>query len=302
MTSPEPDALRTQFAAMRAAMAANPSMELSELRDMFDELSGQSSEPSGVAFAELAEGPVPGIWCTPDDLVDDGAILYLHGGGYAANSAATHRKLAGHLAKAAGRRSFVLNYPLAPEHPFPAQVVSAGAAVDWLRREHGVHSDRLVVAGDSSGANLALGLCAANVDKQGQHPAGLVLFSPWVDLLHEGKSLDDNAAVDALISRPVLEMMAAMFLGLSGSADDPHVNALFANLTTFPPMFVTAGEHEVLLDDARRLVDRAAAQGVATELTVAAGQQHAYPLKAGRCDTADATLSSAGKWVDSVLS
>src|ERR1700748_2794558 len=111
-------------------------MELENLRFLLEDLHVLTGEPTGVTYEEVDAGGVPAIFAKPLEAAADRAIIYTHGGGCVTNSAHSHRKLAAHLAKAAGVYSLILNYRLAPENPFPAQLEDAIAAHHWLRR-HG---------------------------------------------------------------------------------------------------------------------------------------------------------------------
>lgn len=295
MPSPQSDALRAHFQSISDRIAANPAMDLMTLRGLFEELTERTAEPEDVTYAEVDADGVRGLWCTPLDADRDRVVLYLHGGGFVANSVASHRKLAGHLAKAVGARAFVLDYRLAPEHPFPAQIEDAVAAYRWLLAQ-GVTPQHIATAGDSAGGNLAVALPLKLRDLGEPLPAAILAFSPWVDMEHLGKTLDTNAATDALTNRQVVGMMSGMYLGATGSPSDPLATPLLADLTGLPPMFLTAGGAEVLLDDAQRLADRAESQGVDIDLTVAPDQQHVYVCMAGRAPEADEAMSAAAAW------
>src|SRR5206468_1777881 len=94
-------------------------------------------------------------WITAPGADEGAAILYLHGGGYVIGSIATHRELACRLSRASGARVLVIDYRLAPEHPFPAAVDDAVAAYRWLLGQ-GLNPARLAIAGDSAGGGLTL--------------------------------------------------------------------------------------------------------------------------------------------------
>src|SRR5207253_11051350 len=85
----------------------------------------------------------------------DAATLYLHGGGYVIGSPRSHRHLAAAIARAAGTRALLLDYRLAPEHPFPAALDDAVAAYQWLLGR-GIAPGRIVLAGDSAGGGLTV--------------------------------------------------------------------------------------------------------------------------------------------------
>lgn len=295
MPSTESDALRVQFQSMSDRFAAAPDMDLVTLRSMMDELGELASEPENVTYSEVDADGVRGIWCNPLDASPDHVVYYLHGGGFVGNSASSHRKMAGHLAKATGARSFVLEYRRAPEYPYPAQLEDALAAYSWLRGQ-GIEAGNMVTAGDSAGGNLAVTLVLALRDRGEPLPAAIIGFSPWVDMEHLGKTLDSNAETDAFVNRAVAQSMSAMFLGESGSPTDPLTNPLHADLTGLPPLIVTAGSAETLQDNAERLAERASGSGVEVDITVAPDQQHVYTFMAGRAPEADDAIGAAADW------
>lgn len=296
MPSTQSDALRAHFQSMTDRMAADPEMGVDTLRSMLEEVSARAREPEDVTYAEVDEDGVRGIWCKPAGADPKRVVLYLHGGGFVCNTAASHRKMAAHLAQAAGAYGFVLEYRLAPEHPFPAQLEDAVAAYRWLLGR-GIDAGRIATAGDSAGGNLAISLVVKLRELGEPLPGAIVGFSPWVDMEVTGKTVETNAETDALVSRGVAESMAAMFLGEKGSPTDPLANPLHADLTGLPPLHVTAGGAETLLDDCQRVGDRAREHGVEVEMTVSPGQQHVYPFMAGRAAEADEAIAAAGAWI-----
>src|SRR5207248_9273439 len=113
--------------------------------------------PRGTRADRLPLGGRPGERVTCGKWGEKTAVLYLHGGGYAVGSPATHRSLAAHLASALGAPVYVPDYRLAPEHPYPAALDDAEAAyLDLLST--GLAPERLAVAGDSAGGGLSLAL------------------------------------------------------------------------------------------------------------------------------------------------
>jgi monoterpene epsilon-lactone hydrolase len=288
--------LRIHFQSMTDRMAANPGMDLVTLRSMLEEVAARSSEPESVTYAEEDADGVRGIWCHPLDAATDAVIVYLHGGGFVSNSAASHRKLAAHFAKLAGASAFVVDFRLAPEHVYPAQLDDAEAAYAALV-ERGFQPQRIAIAGDSAGGNLAVNLVSRLKQRARPLPAAVVAFSPWVDMELLGESLAANAESDALVSRPVVETMSALLLGDQTSRTDPMVNPLHADLNGFPPLYVTASESEALFDDARRLVERARGHDVETEFVTTSGHQHVFQYMAGRSPDADESLAGAATWL-----
>ena len=267
-------------------------------RSIFDEWHQPTVEPENVTYKEEVVGGVPGIWAFPAGADTSKVMLYTHGGGFAVGSAASHRKLAAHIAKAAGVTAFVLDYRRAPEHPHPAQIEDGVAAFKALV-ERGIRPENITTVGDSAGGNLAIAIPLALKEQGSPLPGHVIVFSPWLDMENAGETLVTNDATDALITVPLLEGMIAGVLGGATSPDAPLANPLHADFTGFPPLYINAGSVESLVDNATRLKDRASAAGVDVTLHVAEGQQHVYPFLAGRDAAVDAELKTIGEWLRS---
>jgi epsilon-lactone hydrolase len=200
--------------------------------------------------------------------------LYLHGGGFVAGSFMTHRAITVAFARR-GFEVFVPNYRLAPEHPFPAAVDDALAAYQAiLALRPGVP---LVIAGDSAGGGLALSLMLSLKAKTLPLPQAAVLFSPWLDLTLSGASLVANAKRCAMFGPEQLHKGVDLYLQGS-AADAPLASPLWGDLQGLPPILTFVGSDEVLLDDARRLHERALAAGVAHQLETWPVVPHVWPL------------------------
>lgn len=293
--SPQSDFLRALYQSWSERMAANPALTIADLRSLFDEWHQPTLEPEGVTYKSDTLAGVEGIWALPQGADTKKVILYTHGGGFAVGSAASHRKLAGHLAKHLGVTAVVIDYRRAPEHPFPAQLEDATAVYKELLAR-GFNAADIATAGDSAGGNLAI----ATVLKLRQDgvalPAAVIAFSPWLDMEHVGQTLQTNAATDALVSKAILEAMSGMFLGEKGPRTDPLANPLKADFKGFPRLYVTAGSAETLLDNATDLARIAKAAGVDVTLSVVDGMQHVYPFLAGRAPEADDEMRRIAKW------
>src|SRR5437016_4363745 len=120
MPSTESGTLGALYTSWTERLAANPEMDLPALRDLFDGWGQVTAEPGGVTYADADVGGLHALWCNPAGVSQDRVILYLHGGGLVVGSSNSHRKLAGHLARAAGARALVLDYRRAPEALAPA--------------------------------------------------------------------------------------------------------------------------------------------------------------------------------------
>jgi len=276
-------------------MVANPEMTIPDLRALFDEWEQPTLEPEDVTYKSDTMGGVPGVWAFPAGCDRSKVIAYTHGGGFAVGSSTSHRKMAGHLAKAMGVSTFVLDYRRAPEHPFPAQIDDAVSVYKALI-DSGIKPENISTAGDSAGGNLAVASVLKFRDLGLPLPGAVIAFSPWLDMELTGGTLASNEATDALVSKPILEAMRGMFLGEGGDPADPLANPLKNDFAGYPPLYVNAGAVETLLDDAVRLESQAKAAGVNTTLSVVEGMQHVFPFLAGRAPEADAEIARIGAW------
>ncbi len=294
--SAESDVLRALYADWTGIIATTPELTTRLFRSVFDEWHQATREPEDVTYREETVGGVPGIWALPIGADTSQVLLYLHGGGFAVGSAASHRKLAAHVAKALGTTAFVLDYRRAPEHPHPAQVEDAVAVFTALT-ERGVAPADITSIGDSAGGNLAIAVPLALRERGLPQPGRVIAFSPWVDMENAGETLRTNAGTDALVTEALLEGMIAGVLA-EGRVDPrtPLANPLYADFTGFPRLYVNAGAVETLVDNATRIAEKARAAGVDVTLTVAEGMQHVYPFMAGNAPEADAEIAAIADW------
>jgi phosphinothricin tripeptide acetyl hydrolase len=222
--------------------------------------------PERVAITPVLANGVPAEWTVADGARDDVAIVYLHGGGYVMGSLNTHRGLCARLSRVARGRVLSVDYRLGPEHPHPAAVEDAVAAVRFVR-ESGVAPGRTAVAGDSAGGGLTLATLVALRDAGDPTPAAGLCISPWTDLVLTGDSIATKAEQDPMVRAADLQRMADAYLA-GRDAKTPLASPLYADLTGLPPLLLQVGSAEILLDDAVRIAARARAAGVAAELRV----------------------------------
>jgi epsilon-lactone hydrolase len=296
MANREAEALTALYRGWAAAFAAEPQMPLDELRLTFEHWGDVTAEPGGVDYLETDAGGVPALWAAPKGGAADRVLLCLHGGGYVAASMYTHRKVYGHLAKAVGCRALIPHYRRAPEHIHPAPVDDAVTAYRWLLDE-GIAPGHIALTGDSAGGALAVTTLLRARERNLPLPAATMPLSPWVDMECTGDSLVANREKDAIVQKEVVETMAAIFLGEGGNRRDPLANPLYADLKGLPPIFIQVGGDETLLDDSRRLAERARQAGLEVRLDVFPGMQHVFQFSAGHAPEADDAIGKLALWV-----
>ncbi|MEM1177608.1 MAG: alpha/beta hydrolase [Acidobacteriota bacterium] len=282
-----------------AAGDGSASLPIEELRRNFDNFLSRFPGLDGLEVEASTLGGVPVEWLTLPESLTSRTLVYLHGGGFVVGSPQSHRQTAARLARAARARCVLVDYRLAPESPYPAALDDVLAV--WPPLLEAVGSEGVTLAGDSAGAGLAF-LAMVRLRRLGVTlPRAFVAFSPWADYAGTTPSLDAHAELDPVVQRPGLEKMSKLYLG---DADpwDPEVTPLRADLTGLPPLLIQAGGAETLLDDARRLADRAADFGVDVTLDVWPDMIHVWHLFAARLEEGQLALDQAGQFLDRQLS
>ncbi|TXH71214.1 MAG: alpha/beta hydrolase [Thiothrix sp.] len=291
---PISDADHTAMMATREFLKGLPAIELTpDGRSLFDAMMSQVPPASGVDYKQDRVGGISGWWCYPQHGLPDAVILYLHGGGYVVGSADAYRHAAGQIAAAAGVVTFIAEYSLAPEQPFPAAFDDAVAAYDGLVRQGFKH---IAVVGDSAGGGLALAVVAFVNKQSALKPAAAAAMSPWLDMTASGQSFDTRAGADPLLDQKKMRDAATLYLA-DAEATNPHASPLFGNLLNLPPTLIHVGEDEVLLDDSVRYTDLAEQAGSHVELHIWVGMLHVFIYSIAMLEAARAALKHTGDFL-----
>jgi acetyl esterase/lipase len=220
------------------------------------------------------------------------AVLWIHGGGYVAGSAALGDRAVRTMAENVDAVVVSVEYRLAPEHPYPAALDDCYAALQWVVSLDEIDSHRIVVAGLSAGGGLAAALALRCVDSGLVDLAGLALISPMLDdrTVHRttvagarGWTPEDNAFGwrAYLGSEPGIE-------GISAYA----APARCANLSGLPPTWLAVGAADLFHDEVVRYADRLRSAGISTRLDVIPGAFHGFQV-AGRYTALARQLTTA---------
>jgi epsilon-lactone hydrolase len=291
MPSKESEAVRRHWERSRSAMV-DPDAEQLDSESWGD----LTAEPREVDYIETEAAGLPAIWLIPKRSAEDRVLLCMHGGGYIGGSMYSHRKLFGHLAKAAGTRALVFDYHLAPERTHPSQVDESTAVYQWLL-EQGVESGHIAFTGDSAGGGLAISTQLRARELGLPLPAASMPFSPWVDVEANGQSYETNRDREPFFYRESVRQFAGLFLSKSGDPRDPLASPIYADLSGLGPIYIQVGGDETLLDDAKQLDELARKAGVDVRLDVFPGMLHTFQMAAGRAPEADDAIRRMAAWV-----
>ncbi|SHJ30592.1 Acetyl esterase/lipase [Desulfatibacillum alkenivorans DSM 16219] len=239
-------------------------------------------EKSAARMAKMPEGmeAVPADMQNPTgeiirykDSQDDRMILYFHGGGYVMGSVKSHRGIVAKFVKGTGINALCFEYRLAPEHPFPAALNDAVAAYQWLL-DQGTKPGCIVFMGDSAGAGLALAALLALKEKSLPQPAAAAVMSPWADVACTGESYKKT---DPVAPKGSFSVYGTYYAG-DNDKTNPLVSPVYGNPEGLPPLFLSVGEDERILDDSVRFAEKAEKAGVDATLKVGEGMVHCYPV------------------------
>ncbi len=236
-------------------------------------------DSSGLALDYRVVGQVPGH--VLGDLRDTHkpVILYLHGGAFLMPAVPrAHVWMLGRLCRELDAVGFMADYRLAPGARFPAALDDCERAYQALL-DLGFDARRIVIAGESAGGNLTLGVLQ-RIRKAGlPRPCCAVAISPVTEMgrIHAPPSRAIKMRSDPLLPIAALARVDELYAG-DWDASDPELSPLYADLSGFPPLYLLASDNEVLVDDTVLLARRARAVGVPTQLDVWPLLPHAFPL------------------------
>ncbi len=239
----------------------------------------------------------------PTGAKPNGALVYLHGGGWALFSLDTHDRLMREYARRSGLAVIGVDYSLSPEAKFPTALEEILHVFAWLAREGpalGVDPARVAVGGDSAGANLALAACLRLRDDGRPGAARAMLLNYGVF---------QTAISDATVARyggPRFMLTAEEMAGFWGDylrgpqdAENPLVSPMLADLAGLPAAFLAIAECDILAEQDAMMAERLKAAGVETRAIVYPGASHSFleavavsPLSARALDEASAWLKA----------
>jgi monoterpene epsilon-lactone hydrolase len=225
----------------------------------------------GTTAQDETIGGVGCVVCRP--AAPTSTVLYLHGGGYRLGAARSWVSFATSVAAAADTQVVIVDYRLAPEHPFPAALHDAAAVFESLCADH---VGPLFVAGDSAGGGLAIALTVAAGQSGLPRPDGLIVLSPWADLTLRSETFATRAETDQLFPKDSAAEAAESYLqgAIRATRWPPRC---WPTSPDFPKTLIFAGGSETLLGDGLSLCTALVTAGASVEAHFPAGMQHVWP-------------------------
>ncbi len=265
---------------------------LQEVRASYEEMVSKIPLFVNTEIEKIEVNGIKAEWVTAPNVDKNYVVLYLHGGAYVLGSINTHRALASRISAATKAKVLLLDYRLAPEHPFPSAIEDSCSAYRWLVSK-GFSNNNIFICGDSAGGGLTLSTVISLRDAQESLPKRIALISPWTDLAATGDSLTTLSEVDPWLEPKELTTLASLYLAGS-DAKHPLASPLFANLSDLPQMLIQVGSDEILLDDSTRLAKLAKVAGVDVELEVWQGMWHVWHAFADKLSEGQKAIDKIG--------
>ena len=283
--------LHPQIQAVLAAMAAAKvqpfeAMTPAQARQQM-EAGARANTAERPTLREVTDRSIPGSLGSialriyrPADRPGLPAIVYFHGGGHVVGSLDTHDFTSRNLAAGTDAVIVSVDYRLAPEHKFPAAVIDGFDALQWVAghaSELAIDADRIGVAGDSAGANVAAVAALMARDAGGPGLKLQSLVYPVIDYGITDASYDRFASGCGILTKGAMEWFRNHYLRDAADADDWRASPIKAkSLAGVAPAIIIAAECDVLRDEGKRYADAMQQAGVPVQRHEFAGMIHGF--------------------------
>jgi acetyl esterase len=225
------------------------------------------------------------------------AVLYFHPGGFVKGDIDTHDPVCRSLAEASGCLIISINYPKAPEHPYPQAIQGAKEALLWIAAHpKEIGSDgRIAVAGENAGGNLAAVLTHDMRALSKTQISFQVLIYPQTDLTFSTPSHQEYGS-GYLLERDSLEWYKKQYLPKNVSPENPHISPLFFHdFSSLPPALIITAEYDPMRDEGETYAECLRSAGVPTILKRYPGMVHGFFQMGGLIDEARLAMEQVGE-------
>lgn len=261
----EQPTLRTAWVEMIRARWGNP--ENPEL-SLFPEVQRQE-----LIIPKTIDSEVKVTQFIPPDASDD-MFVYLHGGGWVIPTSGKHLAWAKRIAAMSKMSVLSVDYRLIPEHPFPAALHDALTVYQYARHQT---SGRVIIGGDSAGANLGAAVALYCADEAWQMPDKILFLCGYADQIFEPYASMQTLGIGSpYVELSVCAFIRAMYLPNSDDWKKPYASPIYGDLTNFPPTCIVVGMEDPLCDDNLAFANKLKAAGVEVALHLADRMPHSF--------------------------
>ncbi len=251
---------------------------------------------TGVVVTSVQGADFAAEWLVASGADTSRRLVYLHGGGWVAGDLESHRPIAASLAGSTGWAVLLVDYRLAPEHPFPAAFEDCVSALNWARTSGPGGSSpakSLALVGDSAGGNLAAAICASGATAP---PDRLVLICPALDGTVVSEEARSDGSPDAVGLAAMMQLYAQGATPLEDVRISP-LRATDASLSTLPPTLLQVSGDEYLFSHSRDFAARLSKAGVRNVLSVWPDMPHVWHAFLASLPEAGEALSEVASFI-----
>ncbi len=265
---------------LKPAGLADDELDLDAFRSFLSASRFPVSESTEITT--VSAGGVPAEWIMESGVKPEKRIAFFHGGGFVAGKLASRHPFASWISKATGCSILLVDYSLAPEHPFPAAIEDTLSSYRWMCNngpDGEKPAKKTFIGGDSAGGCLTLATLLGLKDANENLPDAAFTISAVSDQALTGRSIVNRAGVDILFKPSHLKECSKLYLAGQDPLD-PLASPLYGDLSGLPPIFMQVGDAELLLDDSVRFAEKAEKAGVKVTLEVCPEMFHNWQLMA----------------------
>ena len=278
----------------------SPKVPLSVIREEYDSFFYSPYLPNNTDITRDTIGLVPIEILEPEVAAANRVVLYAHGGSFVNGSCKAARNFCASFAHECACKLFLPEYRRAPEYPFPSGLEDIFTTYRGMLKKYDIPPASVVIAGDESGANLAVALVHYLKQKKLPQPAALVLISPWLDVSCSSEEIHMLQKSDKFLLKDSLQAAAGRYT-TADNFQNPLVSPLYGSFAGFPPVFIQCGNKEILSADAKALVQKIEAAGGQVQLDIWPAMWHFFQAMDAQAKEAHLAVEKIGQWVQSLF-
>jgi acetyl esterase len=225
-------------------------------------------------------------------------VFYFHGGGWTLLNLACFDRVMREYAAATGMCVVGVEYPAAPEHPYPTAIEATSSLLDgWAGNTVGLRHDRFAFAGDSAGANLALATALKRREERKSTPYAMILqYGVYdCDMSRPSYSAFGNGSLPLSVER--MKWFWANYCPDPAVRSSPLVSPLRADLRGLPPVFMVIADHDILYDENLLMAEALKLAGVEVGMNVYPGTTHAFIEAISASELSRSAIHEASRWL-----